>query len=870
MLQDEELEAEGTKLWNVCTRLSRENTAKSSAGLKLVLWSRVLAFQVLHLCQWSAECDHQTSSHLLGLALRVVKLCIDDEDVQNARFVLQKAADYHGRLQSMSQTMQPGDADQAVEKEAEWTVLRIALAWRENQLDVAEHLFPQASDLMQKINPVSASNIINTYFQIGRGMLLKGDLLMAEKWLQRAWDAINSQRLQELPRDAVELRMAILQSIVTALLGLQTSEGSEKAHNLVRYVESEVGDQPIVLLLNLEILNRSPAEVFDSEGYGNILRRMIRSLQPSESSFKILAHHIRQLHDKSPGLGCAILDDFLSSLIKTGQQIWIDKAVVTRIFMTTSQRDFAGSIDEAEKALSKLEPISPDASFSALALILRKVEANYNQGQYEMAERWCRLALSPAFSNSGPLNSAKIQRKLLLCALARNDVDSAKSTFCIMSRDAQKDPMTQYLMYKTAVRSGDRESAAEHLEAVAKASPEPMQLLYACVRESTQINDRLISIDALKKVADVCDLQRPGQVHLPALLRCTIKLLLGLLDSGEEAQRQSVINDLCAAFDAAATEAHKSPEDASGKKLFDVRELEWFCQNSYNLGLKHAGDWSLQNVVEILTACVRFIQAFPTGMGAEVVADLSLKSIFCNFLISSALVALVRPQDNLEEQLQRYLLIRRHIAAADTSIQERMESQSLDEVASRDLLSKLALLLAFDFEAAVALKHWKDLGEIVLKASACQNMESFRTMADCILRAHVPTGELFSVLRKIINQISALEDCDPVKLAKYTRCLFQAVAPSRDDLAGRLLEEACIMARDAHGTPAAWPSEELEWIASTAYNHCIDMWGQNEMESCTWWAQKAMSIAHFCDDGGHLEEKLQRKYAKLKLDTNGD
>jgi hypothetical protein len=48
------------------------------------------------------------------------------------------------------------------------------------------------------------------------------------------------------------------------------------------------------------------------------------------------------------------------------------------------------------------------------------------------------------------------------------------------------------------------------------------------------------------------------------------------------------------------------------------------------------------------------------------------------------------------------------------------------------------------------------------------------------------------------------------------------------------------------------------------------MWGQNEMESCTWWAQKAMSIAHFCDDGGHLEEKLQRKYAKLKLDTNGD
>lgn len=196
-----------------------------------------------------------------------------------------------------------------------------------------------------------------------------------------------------------------------------------------------------------------------------------------------------------------------------------------------------------------------------------------------------------------------------------------------------------------------------------------------------------------------------------------------------------------------ATAAHKSPEYSGGKKLFDVRELEWFCQNSYNLGLKNAGDWSLQQVVRILTACVSIIHAFPDGMGAEVAADLSLKSIFCNFLISTALVALARSQDNLEEQLQDYLLMRRHIAAADTDIQERMESQSLDEVASRDLLNKLALLLAFDFEAAIALKCWKDLGEIVLKASACQNVQSFKTMAECILRAHVPTEGEFIFTR---------------------------------------------------------------------------------------------------------------------------
>lgn len=52
---------------------------------------------------------------------------VGDDDVENARLVLQKAADYHSRLQTTSQMIQAEDAEQAMEMEAEWTVLRIAL-----------------------------------------------------------------------------------------------------------------------------------------------------------------------------------------------------------------------------------------------------------------------------------------------------------------------------------------------------------------------------------------------------------------------------------------------------------------------------------------------------------------------------------------------------------------------------------------------------------------------------------------------------------------------------------------------------------------------------------------------------------------------
>lgn len=180
----------------------------------------------------------------------------------------------------------------------------------------------------------------------------------------------------------------------------------------------------------------------------------------------------------------------------------------------------------------------------------------------------------------------------------------------------------------------------------------------------------------------------------------------------------------------------RDPKDASGKKLFDVNELEWFCQNSYNLGLKHADTWDLRHIVTILTCSLNIINHFPEDVPSQVAVDLSLKSIFCNFLIACALVALARAQDNVEQQLQDYLVMRGHISAFDTALQEQL--QMLDEVSTKDLLNKLSMLLVFDFEGAACLKQWEDLGQIVLKASTCKCLETFQAMGDCLLRAKPP------------------------------------------------------------------------------------------------------------------------------------
>lgn len=285
-------------------------------------------------------------------------------------------------------------------------------------------------DSLKNTKPKSVEKIVDSIFHVGKGLLSKQDFAMAEKWLQRAWDTINSQQLQDMSRDAIELRMAILQAMITVLMGHQTADSIERAHNLVKYVESEVGDQPIILLLNLEMLSKSPAEAFDSEAYGNIIRRMVRSFRPTEANFKLLAHHIHVLHTKCPGFGNSVLDDFLALLVPSGQAKWIDKIVVKRIWMATSYRDFEGTVDGALKAMSVLEhSVSAEASFAAQAvrptiltqyrthrllttaqLMWKKIESNFSQAQYQMAEKWCQLALDRAFDNSGPSNRAKLER----------------------------------------------------------------------------------------------------------------------------------------------------------------------------------------------------------------------------------------------------------------------------------------------------------------------------------------------------------------------------------------------------------------------------------------------------------------------------
>lgn len=143
-------------------------------------------------------------------------------------------------------------------------------------------------------------------------------------------------------------------------------------------------------------------------------------------------------------------------------------------------------------------------------------------------------------------------RKLLLCALARKDVSSAREIFNSMSDSARNEPMSRFLMYKISIRSGDIELASECLQFISGTATKDLTLLYGCVLDSQQIGDKAHTLAALQFILEKSEYGGQPAVHLPSLLRLTIGLMVGLVDElprHGNTESLATIEKLCTVFE---------------------------------------------------------------------------------------------------------------------------------------------------------------------------------------------------------------------------------------------------------------------------------------------------------------------------------
>ncbi|KAF7947325.1 uncharacterized protein EAE97_004574 [Botrytis byssoidea] len=901
----QELDEKATGIWNVATRLKRslpaENNTDEDGGSKtcdkrnelraVLVMVRMFAFLVLDCAnecgnsvahiQAGADGDKEKEEgekfrgnllRLMRVGIKTGRDCLNDQKIDYAVKVLEKLAGYTGYGEELLRTYESSGISEeraaCARFTAEYFVLRTLLAWRQDDMQLAEHMFNKSMSSKELFDHATTESLSDTLYEMGKALFEKKQHALSVKWLERAYEVLSGDELDKLSADATELRISIIQTLIKALLETKTTESIRRARDLIDLLECELGDKLVVLLLKLELLVGIPHETFDGLTYSAILNKMIRTLVFNPANLRLFMFHVRKLHEKAPSLACGVLDEMIRLRVKelVTMTEWLEKALLTRIWMGVSGREIEelfvaidGFLTMIAKNIEK--SIGVEATMAAHTLIWKKIEANYGLKQYEVTEKWCRLATHGLFKIPGEANMAKISRKLLLCSLNRGDINSARTIFAAMSDSAKEEPLTRFLMYKIAIRSEEVEIAAECLEKVASCS-EDTSLLFACVLDAQQVGNKNHVLDALWLVLDKCGYGAQESVRLPSIIRMIIVLLIGMIDSENtpSSYARENIEKLCTMFEKALNAIQKS----LNRDTWTILELEWFSRNSYNLSLKYLSVWEPQQSLRILACCIGFIDRYPPDIGEDAHEDVTLRKMFCNFCAATIFVSVARAEQNVESQLQFYLNLRKHVASFDLILQGKLEN--LEVEITEDLLKKLSVLLSFDFEAACRLKDWDGLGEIIFKADICKSMSVYELMADCILCCEAPTQVLIMTLKKITNKTWEMEEFDTIKLSKYMRCLFQAAMGSDDKIAEGLIDQVCMLAADAAETQIPYPTQELDWLATKSFNHAIDLFSTDQDEACKRWANKSILIAGYCNDAGSLKRHLIQKFGGLSFD----
>lgn len=131
------------------------------------------------------------------------------------------------------------------------------------------------------------------------------------------------------------------------------------------------------------------------------------------------------LRNNSNIYACKALDDLINlRLSREEHGTWIEKAVITRIWISTSDVDAENALEKMQEMFDMVlqesnSPLSAPATHAAQTLLWKKVEEASAREQHDVAESWCQLCLHMIFERAGAQNKVKVTRFVISsCCLA--------------------------------------------------------------------------------------------------------------------------------------------------------------------------------------------------------------------------------------------------------------------------------------------------------------------------------------------------------------------------------------------------------------------------------------------------------------------
>lgn len=556
-------------------------------------------------------------------------------------------------------------------------------------------------------------------------------------------------------------------------------------------------------------------------------------------------------------------------------QEWLEKCIVTYTLFHTSEQDQKNS-SSPTRLQSLLDavwdrmqrPLPVRATHAAQTLLWKAAVTT----ELPSTEAWTALLRHPVFGSCGEINKARICRRAMLTALTRDDFPAAKATFFQMPQSAQDDPLSRYLAYKVALRSTDYGWGTEHLEVILRGSDDDQTLLYACALEAQKSTSRTMAVAAMQAIIE----KMPQALHLPTLLRCAVRLLITDMDQLERRPDECVA-EVLRLFEIAASNLKHFKRGTDDQWR---REITWWSKNGYNLALRLCSEIHPRLLVRLSKVTVSFLDHDPVDGKPSLQEEHMHRRLICHFLCATALVVLGRSgSDESEDVLQAYLEARREI----NEFFNLWRIPAKTELDSHQSLARAFELHKLNLEAIFKLRQWQDIDSAL---SACLNFEGqgrWDRLADLVLlihkqlttfppveggRQHTPV--ITQLLQKIINE-TWKRDKDIVQVARWVRTTFSIDLAAADkgvgsgEVALKLLGQAASLARrGADGKNERYPDDELQFLASVAFNRGVDFSVAGTADMAGHWFESALEIARYAGDNGSLHACLMGKRAQAE------
>ncbi|KAL4910103.1 hypothetical protein BDW74DRAFT_144441 [Aspergillus multicolor] len=805
----------------------------------------------------------------LELAFKVVKACIEHGLVTLARKMMESAA---ARLDLIERSKPDIEVIKSEAVATEYYMLRVYMAWAQKRLHIADHMF---SKIPETRSTEQERVIVDVCYTIGDSASRAGQFDTATTWLGRAlsvcetWSSNGNQGLAQGLKDK---RLLVLHAYARSNLHLTTTASESELRRTIDLLRDEYGDSFPVLVFSLEVLNKEAPK----EEYFETLKSSIKDMGDGDTGVKIVYHYIMKLGSLSPQLfveACGQLLNKLAALDLDTKEQWMEKIFVSVIWTLTgtgSSEDNCPRLAEAAaQALTDcgLNKPSEDATQASLILIWKYIDTMLSKGSTSTAEQWCRFLLQQPMFKQAPDIETKSFRKLVLCVLEKYNPSTARQVFDEIPEDCKSCPLTLYLMFRLALLANDASLAITYIQLLCRQGAEA-KYIWSCVADALQLGKTGIALQSLEGVMSTLDDSSFGRLQIPQMLLdfiCAVRE-----NTANHEDSLGLITSLL--------QSALATVDTGRREPFSSDEARWLACKSYGIALELYKSSPLQNIVKLLNISIKFMELDRNNTKKKPNTDLLEHYLKCTFLQSMIIVTEARNEKKSTRKERHYREAREAIKQFRIYIQS-LGVDSIIKSHEHTWLNRYRIILSFDFEAAVHLHQWADLTTLIEASKPVVGAKLSSVFLDCLLRSGAPSSYLSKAVKQLIQTFHSspipFYKTDSPNFAEYLprhlRCLFSLSLQAEEYvLAESVLDQALVLTRrkpepNSGANSSIYPKDEVQWLATTAFNRAVEFFLVAADADCKRWAGKAIALADLIgDDRGETGRLLRRNYAKLQ------